>query len=115
MHDRCCFPGEIDSGSFFQSELLKIFVIIVYTKTQSYGDQCRITTILHTLHKCLCAMSADLMAADLSVVHNDESRTGKGTFRGDHPFLQSRRGCNDLKGRSRFIGIIDAAVAPHGI
>ena len=60
-------------------------------------------------------MSADLMAADLSVVHNDESRTGKGTFRGDHPFLQSRSGGDDLEGGTRFVGIVDAAVAPHGI
>ena len=90
-------------------------VVIVYTEPQAYGDEGRVTTILHTLHKSLASVSGDLMAADLTVIHNDKSRTGKGALRRDNSRLQACGGGNDLEGGSRLVGIIDTAVAPHGI
>ena len=90
-------------------------IIIVHTEAQAYGNEGRIAAVLHTLHKCLCAMSGDLMAADPAVIHDDKSRTGKCALRCDYSGLQSRSGGDDLEGGTRFVGIVDAAVASHGI
>ena len=58
-------------------------------------------------------MPGDLVAADPTVLHHDVARTVKGGFRRYHALLQTRRCRNDLKGRSRLIGVTDAAVTPH--
>ena len=60
-------------------------------------------------------MSHRLMASDLTVIHNDKSRAGEAAVRGHDTGLQSCSRRNDLKSGSRFIGIINAAVSPHGI
>ena len=60
-------------------------------------------------------MSGNLVAADLTVIHDDKSGAGKGAFRGHYSRLQSRSGRDDLEGGSRFVGVVDTAVSPHGI
>ena len=90
-------------------------VVIVHTEPQADGNQCRVTTVLHALYKSLAAMSGNLVAADLTVIHDDKSGAGKGAFRGHHSRLQSRSGRDDLEGGSRFVGVVDTAVSPHGI
>ena len=60
-------------------------------------------------------MATHFMTPDLPVLYDPESRAGKLVSQVDHARLQSRSGGDDLEGGTRFVGIVDAAVAPHGI
>ncbi len=60
-------------------------------------------------------MSADLVAANRSVLHSFVSRTEKTIGKPYHSLLE-RCGCgNYLKGGARLIGIADAWIPPHGV
>ncbi len=65
--------------------------------------------------KILRTVACDLVAADLPVIHNDKSRTGKIVFQPHCPALQSCRRRDDLKCRARLIRVIDTSVSPHPV
>ena len=67
------------------------------------------------MHKVLGAVPSHLVAADFPVLHNNEAGTGKGGLRCYHSRFQCGSRRNNLKRGARLIGIVDAAVSPHGI
>ena len=58
-------------------------------------------------------MSSTVGTVDPSVIYQLISRAIKGIFFCNDSFLQSGCHCNDLKGRTRFISIIQAWISPH--
>ena len=115
VHDRRRLSGKIDPGLSQKSELLEIMIERIHSQPRPDIDKHRIAGIHRALKKCLAAMSADLMAADLPVFDDPEARAGEPVIQMDHSRLQSRRGSDDLKCGTGLVGIVDAAVPPHFI
>ena len=63
--------------------------------------------------KILPPMSSDFMAADPPVLHDLKARTGKLVIYRCCFGHKSRRRCEYLKCRSRFISVIDTLISPH--
>ena len=113
MRDRRRLAGEIDPGLSEKPKLLKIMIERIHSQSRPDIDKHRVAGVHGSLQKCLPAMPADLMAADLPVFHDPESRAGELVIQMDHSRLQPRRGGDDLKCGTGLVGIVDAAVPPH--
>ena len=113
VHNGSRFPGQIHTGFIFKAKPGKILIILLYSQPQPHRNKHRITAIHGGLNKILSAVPHGFVAADPSVLYHNKSRAAKPVFRGHHTFLQSGGGSDDLKGRTRFIGIVDTAVPPH--
>ena len=113
MHDSACLSGQIHPGRPHQSKLLEIFIEILCSQPKTDLNEHRIAGILYPLHESFRPVAAHLVATDLPVLYDPVARTDKGILKIHHPLLQTGGSRNDLKGGSRLIGIVDAAVAPH--
>ena len=65
--------------------------------------------------KVLGTMTRNFMATDFSVIYHNKPGTTEAAFLCNHSFLKSCRSGNNLKGRARFIGIVDTAVSPDSV
>ena len=79
----------------------------------SHVDKHRVAGIHRSLEEGLGTVAARFMAADPPVLHNPETRTKKTIRKTYGALLQSGGRRYDLKGRTWFIRIVDAAVPPH--
>ena len=113
MHDCSCLSREIHPGFFHQAELLEIIAEPLRSQSEPDLHKNRITGILHSFHECLRPVSSYFVAPDSPILYNLISRAHKCIIQIDYPFFQAGAGGDDLKGGSRFIGIIDTPVSPH--
>ena len=86
---------------------------ILHAQPKPDINKYRIAGILYPLDERLPAVSSHFMASDLAVFHYPVSRTAELIFKLHCACLQTCRRRNDLKSRSRLIGIVDASVPPH--
>ncbi len=115
VHDGTRFSRQINARFIQKSELSEIRIVPFHTDTQSYRDKYGVAGIHRPLHKIFRPVASHLVTAYPAVFHHDESRTVESICGFYHAGLQARCRRYNLKGRSRLIGIIDAAVSPHGI
>ena len=115
VHDRSRFSRQIDSGLIEQSELLEILIVFIHAEPQSHRDKDRITGIHRCLYEIFRPVSGNLMTSDAPVFHHHISRTVKRIVYRHNALFQRGRSRHRLKSRTGLIGIVDAAVPPHGI
>ena len=115
MHDRSRFPGQIHAGLIQKPELFQVIIIAFRADPEPQRDKYRVAGIADSLCEIFRSMSSHLVASYPSVIHNDKARTAEGTLGRHRSRLQSGSRRDNLKGGTRLIGIIDAAVPPHPV
>ena len=115
VHDRPRLSRQIDTGLFQQTEFFKIRIIFFHSQPQRHIDKYRVARIFYPLHKSLGSVSGSSRTVDPPVFHHPESRTGKLILQCHHTGFQTCGCCDDLKGGTRFVGIVDTGISPHPV
>ena len=96
-----------------QSELFKVIIKPVCSDPKSHIDKNRVAGVFYAFHKAFRTVAGCLMAAYPPVLHHNIAGTMEAVLKWDNALLQCGGTCDNLKCRSRFIGIIDAMIPPH--
>ena len=114
VHDCTGFSRHIDSSSVQQPELLHALVKRICTHPKPYRHKHWIAGIHRPLYEIFSSMTPNLCTPDFSALYDNIARALKRILFPDNAVFQCCRR-NDLKGRARLVGIVDAGVSPHFI